>query len=383
MNRYTPTPSGHNLINHAHKGRGAVSNEVSRFEAQTREVFDDGWDNLDSPTEGEEFSHLNFTRTTLAIDATKSLISYNKSPDIPFDRSINPYRGCEHGCVYCYARPTHSYWGLSAGLDFETRLFYKPDAVEILERELAHPKYSPSPIAFGTNTDPYQPVEKDKQITRSLLKFLVKTRHPFTIVTKSNLILRDLDILQEAAQHKLVRVLISVTTLDRHLANKLEPRATTPAKRLEAIQTLSENNIPVGSLVAPIIPALNDHEIETILQTLSDHGAETAGYILLRLPLEVRTLMEEWLDQHYPTKKRHVLSLIEQSRDGKLNHSEFGKRMVGTGAYADIIRKRFNLARQKHFTNQNNPDAREELQRSLSIENFIPPTPKGGQFSLL
>lgn len=383
MSRFNLNPTSHTLTHHAHKGRGAVSNQVGRFETQSREAFDDGWDNLEESSHDEDFNTLSFSRTTLAVDASKSIIAYNKSPDIPFDRSINPYRGCEHGCVYCFSRPTHSYWGLSAGLDFETRLFYKPNAVELLEKELAHPKYIPAPIAFGTNTDPYQPVEKEQKITRSLIRKLVDCRHPFTIVTKSNLVIRDLDILEEAQKYDLVRVLISVTTSDRHLANKLEPRATTPQKRLDAIKELSQAGIPVGSLIAPIIPALNDHEIEELLQLVKDHGAETAGYILLRLPLEVKELMSEWLEEHYPTKKKHVLSLVEQCRDGKQNHSEFGKRMMGTGPYAELIQKRFGLARHKIFGNDKNPDARENLQHNLRTDLFTPPVPKGGQYGLI
>ncbi|MTI08462.1 PA0069 family radical SAM protein [Curvivirga aplysinae] len=383
MSKYTNHSINHRFTDHALKGRGAVSNQVGRFERFNRESFDDGWNSPETDQIDDPFAAGTQIPTSLMLDSSKKIITYNQSPDVPFDRSINPYKGCEHGCVYCFARPSHNYWGLSAGLDFETKLFYKPDAVDILEKELAHPKYEPAPIAFGTNTDPYQPVEAEKKITRSLITKLTECHHPFTIVTKNQMVLRDLDILTEAAKYKLVRIMVSVTTLDHILANKLEPRATTPKKRLQTIQTLSEHNIPVGSLTAPIIPAINDHEIENLVAAVKEAGAESAGYILLRLPLEVKDLMKDWLDHHYPNKTNRVLSLISQSRDGKLNHSTFGKRMSGTGAYATMIRKRYNLAIKKHFGSHFNPEDRVELQRSLTTEYFTPPTPKGGQFNLL
>ena len=382
MSRVKENATGHQLLNKAIKGRGAVSNSVGRFEQHQREAFDDGWDSLEA-LHDDALGVEQKIATSLMPDNSMKLINYVKSPDIPFDRSINPYRGCEHGCIYCFARPSHSYWGLSAGLDFETRLFYKPDAVALLEKELSHPKYTPAPIAFGTNTDPYQPIETEKKLTRGLISKLVECRHPFTIVTKSSLILRDLDILADAAKHNLVRVLISVTTLDHLLANKLEPRATTPKKRLEAIQRLTAAGIPTGSLVAPIMPALNDHEIEDILTQVKDAGADSAGYILLRLPLEVNALFEEWLEVHYPNKRKHVLSLVEQCREGNRYQNDFGKRMVGTGPYAELIRKRFALARKKIFLNNADPDKRVDLHKQLDCTKFNPPTPKGGQFSLL
>lgn len=323
------------------KGRGSVSNRTGRFEKQVTEAFDDGW------LLEEEADRGPAMRTHLGVDASRSVITKNNSPDIPFDRSINPYRGCEHGCVYCFARPTHAYLGLSPGLDFETRLFYKPDAPDQLRKELSRKSYRVQPIAFGTNTDPYQPVERDKQLTRRLLEILVEFNHPFTIVTKSALILRDLDILRDMASRNMVSVHISVTTLDRHLANKLEPRASTPGKRLEAIHRLSEAGVPTGSLVAPMIPALNDMELERILEAVKDAGAISAGYILLRLPLEITDLFEEWLASHVPDKHEHVMSLIRQCREGKTYRSGFGKRMRGTGPYADLLSHRFKLAAKR------------------------------------
>ena len=326
------------LPDRVRKGRGAVSNRTGRFEAQTNHAFDDGW-HLE-----EELPRL---RTYLSVDSSRSIITKNTSPDVPFDRSINPYRGCEHGCVYCFARPTHAYLGLSPGLDFESRLFYKPDAAELLRRELSKKNYRVRPLAFGTNTDPYQPVERDLKITRQLLEVLQACNHPFTIVTKSSLILRDLDILVDMAGKNMVSVHISVTTLDRHLANKLEPRASTPTKRLEVIRRLSAAGVPVGSLAAPMIPALNDMEMEKIFEAVREAGATSAGYILLRLPLEITDLFEEWLDAHTPNKKNHVMSLIRQCREGKTYRAEFGTRMRGTGPYADLLSHRFKLAAKK------------------------------------
>ena len=349
------------------KGRGAVTSRTGRFEPETREAVLDDW-----PGDGEAPPPL---RTTLTIDTARRIISYNKSPDIPFDRSINPYRGCEHGCIYCFARPTHAYYGLSPGLDFESRLFYKPDAAALLRRELREPGYRANTIAMGTNTDPYQPVEREIGLTREILQVLREFSHPVSIVTKSTLILRDIDILSEMAQRGMASVCLSVTTLDRRLARLMEPRAPTPARRLDAIKALNEAGIPTGALVAPIIPALNDMEIDRIVEALAAAKAATAGYVLLRLPLEIKDLFEEWLGEHYPDRQKRVLSLIRQTRDGAAYRSEWGTRMTGTGAYADLIRRRFALALKR------NGMARRSL--ALDASAFRPPPAAGDQLSLL
>lgn len=349
------------------KGRGAVSSRTGRFEAAARLAIDDDW-----PGDGEEPPPL---RTTLSIDTARRIVTYNKSPDIPFDRSINPYRGCEHGCVYCFARPTHAYYGLSPGLDFESRLFYKPDAAALLRRELREPGYRPATIAMGTNTDPYQPVEREIGLTRDILQVLREFNHPVSIVTKSVLVLRDIDILADMASRGLASVCLSVTTLDRRLARLMEPRAPTPARRLEAIEALNEAGVPTGALVAPIIPALNDMELDRIVEALAAAKAVSAGYVLLRLPLEIKELFEEWLAQHYPDRKKHVLSLIRQTRDGAAYRSEWGTRMTGTGAYAELIRQRFALALKR------NGMARRSL--ALDASAFRPPPAAGDQLSLL
>src|ERR1700693_330323 len=284
------------------RGRGILSNASGRYEPTARIAFDDGWQSLE---ELPPFS------TTVSVDSTRKIITRNDSPDIPFDRSINRYRGCEHGCFYCYARPTHAYMGLSAGLDFETRLFAKEGAAALLERELAAAKYTPAPIAFGTNTDPYQPIERQYRITRSLLETLQRARHPLSIVTKSNLILRDLDILSDMGRDGLVKVFLSVTTIDRELARKMEPRAPTPQKRLEAIEALNDAGVPAGGMVAPVIPAINDSEIERILTRAYAAGAREGGYVVLRLPLEIRDMFREWLQVHYPDRLNHAVSLLQ------------------------------------------------------------------------
>lgn len=327
-----------------HKGRGSVSNEVGRFEPQTRSAFDDGWGSVE-----EELPKL---RTVLGIDSAKTIIARNKSPDIPFDRSINPYRGCEHGCVYCFARPTHAYYGLSAGLDFETKLFHKPDAAALLRKELSKPGYKPAVMALGTNTDPYQPVDRTVGLTREIIQVLSDFNHPLSIVTKSDNVIRDIDILAPMAEKGLASVYLSVTTLDHHLANKLEPRASTPLKRLKAVKTLTEAGIPAGVMTAPIIPVITDWEIERLIEASAEHGAERAGYVLLRLPLEIKGLVEDWLDTHAPDKKDHVLSLVRQTRKGKTYDSTWGKRLTGEGPYAEMIRNRFKLACKKHGLNR-------------------------------
>ncbi len=317
------------------KGRGSPSNRSGRFENLQRERIDDGWDNLEQKE---------VLKTEIQTERAKSIITRNNSPDISFDRSINPYRGCEHGCIYCYARPTHSYLGLSPGLDFETRLFAKTNAPELLWKELAKPGYVPKPIALGTNTDPYQPLEKDFEITRQILEILEATRHPVTIVTKSQMITRDLPLLTRMANRNLVKVAISVTSLDHRFARKLEPRATTPKKRLEALRQLSDAGIPTAVMVAPIIPALNTHEIEAILQAAKAAGVQEAGYVILRLPLEVRDLFVEWLRAEFPSVTNRVLAQVLDIREGKAYR---GERMRGRGAFADSIADRFELTRKK------------------------------------
>ena len=348
------------------RGRAAGINPAGRFETQERVAFDDGWQTLeDMPP----------FRTEVQVEKPRTVITRNDSPDIPFDRSINPYRGCEHGCIYCFARPTHSYMGLSAGLDFEAKLFAKPDAPRLLERELSKPGYKVKPIAIGTNTDPYQPIEREWRIMRQVLEVLDKANHPVVIVTKSALILRDVDILKSMAERGLVKVGISVTTLDRKLARTMEPRASTPAKRLEAIKALSDAGIPVAIMMAPVIPALNDHEIERILDSGKAAGASEASYVLLRLPLEVSPLFRDWLLQNYPDRYRHVMSLVRSMRDGKDYDAEFGKRMKGAGPYAWQISRRFEMATKRLGLMRRSLHLREDL--------FISPNSDGVQLSLL
>jgi DNA repair photolyase len=338
-----------------------------RFEATTREATHDGW------YEDEIVEHL--TETVLP-DRARSVITTNDSPDVGFDRSINPYRGCSHGCVYCFARPTHAYLGLSPGLDFETKLFYKADAVKILEGELAKPKYVCKPIALGINTDGYQPLEKRLEVTRGILAVLARCRHPVTIVTKSALILRDLDLLRDLAQDRLVSVMLSITSLTNDIKRTLEPRAASPLARLRVVEQLAQAGIPAGVLVAPVIPAITDHEMEDILAAAKQAGAGSAGYVLLRLPHEVKILFREWLDEHYPDRAKHVMSLINQTRGGKDYDAEFGQRMVGTGPYAELLRTRFELARRKCGFG----DAHER--HDLRTDLFRPPTRDQAQLTL-
>jgi DNA repair photolyase len=317
------------------RGRGARSNHTGRFEAESREDFDDGWEGL---------GDLDAFKTEVNEEAARTIITRNDSPDISFDRSINAYRGCEHGCVYCYARPTHCYLGHSAGLDFETKLYAKTNAAKLLEQELAHPRYEPKVIALGTNTDPYQPIERERGITRSILEVLERTSHPVGIVTKSALVVRDIDILERMAARGLAKVALSVTTLDRRIARAMEPRAATPEKRLEAIGKLSDAGIPVGVMAAPIIPGLNDPEIESILEAAYAAGAREAGYVLLRLPLELKEIFREWLATEFPDRAQRVLSLLQSMHGGKDYVADFGLRQRGRGPYADQIAKRFHLA---------------------------------------
>jgi len=325
------------------KGRGAVSNRVGRYEAHARERVDDGWAPPQGVVPAAEDQEPKL-RTTVAIDASRTVIARNQSPDVPFDRSINPYRGCEHGCVYCFARPTHAWLGMSPGLDFETRLLAKPDAPALLRKELARKGYECDTIAMGTNTDPYQPVEREMRITRGILEVLAEHDHPVMIVTKSDLVIRDLDILGPMAARGLAKVGLSVTSLDGELARILEPRAPRPDKRLAAIRACADAGVPASVLVAPVIPALNDHEIEPILEAAVVAGAESATWVLLRLPLEIAGLMEEFLRAHFPDRAERVLSLVRQTRDGELYRSEWGTRMRGEGPYAQMIGQRFRAA---------------------------------------
>jgi len=348
------------------RGRGAGLNMPGRFEPTSREVFDDGWSSIEE---------LGAFKTEVQIEKPRSVITRNQSPDLSFDRSVNPYRGCEHGCVYCFARPSHAYMGLSAGIDFEARLFAKPDAPRLLERELSKPGYKVQPIAIGTNTDPYQPIERQWRIMRQMLEVLEAAGHPVGIVTKSALVTRDIDILSRMASRGLARVALSVTTLDRKLARTMEPRASTPEKRLEAMRSLSEAGIPVSVMAAPVIPGLNDHEIERILDSAKAAGADAAGYVMLRLPIEVSPLFRDWLLRHYPDRYRHVMSLIRSMRDGKDYDAEFGKRMRGTGPYAWQVARRFQMTCKRLGLN---------LRKTpLRTDHFVPPLGDGVQLSLL
>lgn len=317
-------------------GRGAVSNPDGRFERTRTEVVDDGWGTIDEPLPPLE--------TTVQPEPARTIIARNQSPDIGFEQSINPYRGCEHGCIYCYARPAHAYLNLSPGLDFETRLFYKPDAAALLERELAKPSYECSPIMLGANTDPYQPIERDYRVTRSILEVLARHRHPLSIITKSAMVVRDLDLLARMAKDRLVHVFVSITTLSNELKRTLEPRTASPAARLRTIRKLADAGIPVGVMVAPVIPVLTDAELEAIVESAADAGATSAGYVLLRLPHEVKNLFREWLDANEPLKAKHVMSRLQDMHGGRDYDSRWGVRLRGEGEYAQLLRKRFELA---------------------------------------
>jgi DNA repair photolyase len=347
------------------RGRGTVSNASGRFEPLARVAFDDGWQGLEE---------LPAFKTSVTVDSTRKIITRNESPDISFDRSINPYRGCEHGCVYCFARPTHAYLGLSPGLDFESKLFMKPNAPELLERELSTPGYVPKVIAIGTNTDPYQPIERQYKIMRGILEVLDRAGHPVGIVTKSTLVLRDLDILARMAQRDLVKVALSVTTLDAKLARVMEPRAATPPRRLEALRQLVKAGIPTSAMVAPVIPAINDSEIERILEAVAATGVRNAGYVLLRLPLEIRDLFSEWLKENFPDRHDHVFRLVRDTRGGKDYDSAWGKRMTGAGPVAWMIGRRFELACERLGFNT--------AKRKVSTEHFRPPRPASEQLAL-
>jgi DNA repair photolyase len=348
------------------RGRGARDNTSGRYENFSRALEDDGWQSLED---------LPALKTMVMAETAKQVITRNESPDIAFDRSINPYRGCEHGCSYCYARPAHAYMGLSPGLDFESKLFAKLNAPELLRQELLKPGYQPRTVALGANTDPYQPIEKTYRLTRQILEVLSEFNHPVGIVTKSALVLRDLDILKSMASRDLVKVAVSVTTLDPKLARKMEPRAATPPKRLSTIETLAKEGIPTVAMVAPIIPALNDNEIEAILKTVAAAGATEAGYVLLRLPLEVSDIFANWLKTEYPDRASRVLSLVRQTRDGKENDATFGRRMTGSGPYAWTIGRRFEMACTKLGLNRH--------KHKLALDRFIPPPQPDQQLRLL
>jgi DNA repair photolyase len=351
------------------KGRGALSNPPVRFESTVVEKTDDGW------YQEEEEGTASLSQTVLP-DRAKSVITTNNSPDVGFDQSINPYRGCSHGCVYCFARPTHAYLGLSPGLDFESKLFYKDNAVELLRAELSARNYQAKTIALGINTDGWQPLEKQMEVTRGVLAVLAETRHPISIVTKSALIVRDIDLLQDMARDRLVSVMFSITTLDNDIKRTLEPRTASPQARLKALEQLSAAGVPVGVMVAPVIPSLTDHEMEHILEAAKNAGATRAGYTLLRLPHEVKDLFREWLAEHYPDRAQHVMSIINQSRGGKDYQAEFGTRMVGTGVFAELLRKRFQVAKRRLGFDA--PDERFELRTDL----FRPPAVNRAQMTL-
>jgi DNA repair photolyase len=344
------------------RGRGASDNPGNRYCQHETFSFDDGWGT-------QEARKL---RTQVGVDHSRKAISYNDSPDIPFDRSINPYRGCEHGCIYCYARPTHAWLGLSPGLDFESRLFTRPDLPQLLRAELASPAYRPAPVALGAITDAYQPIERERRISRQVLEILTKTRHPTLIVTKSALVERDMDLLVDLAEERLVEVAISLTTLQRPLARTLEPRAAAPHRRLQLIETLSAAGIPVRAMIAPIIPVLTEPEIEALLQAAFDAGARSATYVLLRLPLEVAPLFRDWLDRHHPDAARRVMKHIQDTRGGRDNDSHFGHRLRGSGGYPDLIAQRFALRSRKLGFGPG---------QHLSCEQFLAPS-QNGQLSL-
>ncbi len=356
---------GPEVVTERRRGRGAQSNASGRYEPTARVAFDDGWQSLED---------LPPFKTTISIDTSRKVIAHNDSPDVGFDRSINPYRGCEHGCIYCFARPTHAYLGLSPGLDFESKLTIKPDAPALLEKELAAPGYEPRVIAIGTNTDPYQPIEREHRIMRGILEVLEKAGHPVGIVTKSALVVRDIDILTRMAERNLVKVGISVTTLDAKLARSMEPRASTPTKRLEALQKLTAAGIPTKVMIGPVIPALNDSEMERILDSAAHLGVKEASYIVLRLPREVRDLFREWLMANYPERYRHVFTLIRDMRGGKDYDSQWGSRMTGTGPLAWMIGRRFDIACDKLGLNKKRV--------KLTTDHFVRPNRDGNQLTL-
>lgn len=350
-------------MSQTHRGRGATLNPDNRFAAQAREQVDDGWETAQAAA----------PVTTISFLPAKSIITHNESPDIRFSASINPYQGCEHGCIYCYARPSHAYWGYSAGLDFETKLIAKPNAPALLREALAKPGYRPIPICLGSNTDVYQPMERELKLTRSLLEILAEARHPLYILTKNALIERDIDLLADMARDNLVQIMVSITTLDKELARCMEPRASQPLRRMESVARLHAAGVPVGVLVSPIIPALNDHELEKIMAAAAEAGANMASYVVLRLPHELKTLFEDWLETHYPARKAHVLSVLRQMRGGRDNDPNFGSRMRGSGVFADLLSKRYALALQRYGLFRQSPP--------LNDQAFVKPN-LSGQMSL-
>ena len=360
-----PSPDQPPTDQERRRGRGARTNLSGRFETQLREDFDDGWESL---------AELAPFKTEVRLEQAKQIITTNDSPDIGFDQSINPYRGCEHGCIYCFARPTHCYLGLSAGLEFESVLIAKTNTAALLEKELARPGYRVKTIALGTNTDPYQPIEKTYELTRRILEIMDRTNHPVGIVTKSALVLRDLDILTSLAKRGLAKVALSVTSLDHRLSRRMEPRAATPERRIDAISKLTAAGVPATVMVAPIIPAVNDSEIEAILQRCAAAGATQAGYVLLRLPLEISALFQEWLSEEFPDKAKKVMSLVRGTRGGKDYVSAWGERQTGTGPYAELIARRFTIATARLGLNSNRTPLRTDL--------FEPPGPRSAQFDL-
>ena len=349
------------------RGRGATFSPRNRFRHDVREALDDGWSRDDEP--------LPPLTTTVVIQHARTIIARNDSPDIPFDRSINPYQGCEHGCVYCYARPSHAYLDLSPGLDFETRLFAKPNAADLLRRELAQPGYACEPMALGTNTDPYQPIEREWKVTRSVLEVLAECEHPFTIVTKSALVERDMDLIAPMAAKGMARVYLSITTLDKSLARTMEPRAAAPHRRLQAIAALARSGVPTGVMVAPLIPQLNDRDLEAILEAAAQAGAKHAGWIMLRLPREVAPLFRGWLDVHHPLRAKHVMSLVQQVHGGRDYDATFGTRQRGRGVFADLIAQRFAVACERLGLNQDRAPP-------LDTSRFRPPQPATAQLDL-
>ena len=368
MNARAPIPRRSEALPEPHqpRGRGAKSNAAGRYEREVREPFDDGW--------GESDPKAPKIETKLIRDASRTIIATNDSPDIGFDRSINPYRGCEHGCIYCYARPTHAYWGYSAGVDFESTILYKPDAAALLRKTFAKKNYRPEPIVIGAITDPYQPVERRLRATRGLLEVFLEHKHPVSLITKSASVTRDVDLLRELAEQGLGRVAISITTQDRRLARAMEPRASTPARRFEAIEMLAEAGVPVTLMTAPVIPGLTDHEIEALLKAGAEAGASHAGYVLLRLPLEVRDLFEQWLKAERPDAAAKVMSLVRQTRGGRDYDPTFGKRGVGEGPIAELIAKRFRAAVRRYGL--------ETERRKLRVDLFQRPIADETQLSL-
>jgi DNA repair photolyase len=342
--------------------RGARSFVQGRFETEARERFDDGW----TPEEPDKRE----LKTQVTLERARSIVSHNDSPDVGFSQSINPYRGCEHGCIYCYARPSHAYLELSPGLDFETKLFAKTNAAELLRKELAKPGYKPSPIALGANTDCYQPIERKYGITRQILEVLAECEHPVTIVTKSALVERDLDLLGPMAAKNLAKVFVSIGTLDRALARKLEPRAASPQRRLDVLRSLRSEKVPCGVMVAALVPALNDKTMEAVLEAAAAAGADYAAYVVMRLPHELKALFKEWLAEHYPQRAEHVMSIVRQMRGGRENDPNFGSRMSGTGNYAELMEKRFDIACRRFGLNASETP-------NLDCGRFRPPSPEG------